>query len=264
MKKTYFLVLTIALFIAWHSPLHAKLYEEGTPTRAIQDLDKLLDTYVVSPKTPEERTHNRQLKKQALDGTFDIRTLARISMAKHWKDLVVKQQDHFVSVLSRLLERKAVFAKEQGGGGKKKQGASYRVTYEGHKTLSNKEKALVKSWVRIPSENLNISLNYKVHEVDRPKDQPRDPILGGRLPVPDDWPTIKGWKIYDVIVDDASLLDNYRYQFDSIIKKGGYEDLIRRMESKLEELKEKEEEKEKEKEKEEAEKSEIGSPKSEG
>ena len=45
------------------------------------------------------------------------------------------------------------------------------------------------------------------------------------------------WKIYDVIVDGASLLDNYKYQFDSIIKKSGYPDLVRRMRSKLNEMK---------------------------
>lgn len=239
----FFALFAIILFAA---PLYAALYEEGTPTRAIQDLDQLLDGYIVSPETPEEEAHNRQLKKKALDGTFDIKTLARISMAKHWDTLTTKQQDHFVNVLSQLLERKAVFAKEQGGGsGKKKEGASYKVTYEGHKFLgsdNSKTKALVKSWVNIPSENLKISLNYKLHQVDRPVQELRDPILATRLPLPDDWPTIKGWKIYDVIVDDASLLDNYRYQFDSIIKKNGYEDLIRRMESKLKDMKDKEQE----------------------
>jgi len=42
-----------------------------------------------------------------------------------------------------------------------------------------------------------------------------------------------GWKIFDVIVDDASLLSNYKFQFDRIISKNGYEDLIERMQSKL-------------------------------
>ncbi len=219
----------------------AKTYPEGTPTRAIQDLDKLLDSYVVSPKTPEDKAHNRLLKKRALDGTFDIRTLAKISMAKNWESLSVKERDHFVDVLSQLLERKAVFAKEQGGGNKN-QGAQYGVTYEGHASLGSADKALVKSWVRIPSENLKISLNYKLNELDRPKTPPRDPIMGFRLPIPPDWPMVKGWKIYDVIVDDASLLDNYRYQFDSIIRKGGYADLLRRMESKLASMKDKEDE----------------------
>lgn len=219
---------------------HAKLYPEGSPSRAIQDLDEMLDGYIISPKTTEERRHNRQLKKQALEGTFDIRSLAQISMAKHWKNLSAKEQYHFVDVLSQLLERKAVFAKEQSGG--KKKGSSYSITYEGHKPLKKPNQAFVTSWVRIPSENLKISLNYKLHEIERPPYQPRDPIVNIRLPVPADWPQEKGWRIYDVIVDDASLLDNYRYQFDSIIRKGGYEDLIRRMESKLASMKEKEQE----------------------
>jgi ABC-type transporter MlaC component len=46
-----------------------------------------------------------------------------------------------------------------------------------------------------------------------------------------------GWKIFDVIVDDASLLSNYRFQFDRIIQKGGFEDLIKRMEVKLVDIK---------------------------
>ncbi len=234
-------VILFSLLVAFTlvgGPVHANLYEKGTPTRAIQDLDSMLETYIVSPKTAEERAHNRRLKRQALRGTFDIQSLARISMAKHWEKLTAKDQDHFVDVLSQLLQRKAVFAKEQGG--KKKSGASYHVSYKGHKLLSDKDKALVKSWVNIPSENMKISLNYKVHQVNRAELPPRDPIFGMRLPVPDDWPVAKGWKIYDVIVDDASLLDNYRYQFDAIIRKGGYEDLIRRMESKLANMREKE------------------------
>jgi ABC-type transporter MlaC component len=39
-----------------------------------------------------------------------------------------------------------------------------------------------------------------------------------------------------VIVDDASLVDNYRYQFDSIITKNGYPELVNRMQKKLAEL----------------------------
>ena len=42
--------------------------------------------------------------------------------------------------------------------------------------------------------------------------------------------------IFDIIVDGASLLDNYRYQFDRIIGKEGYPNLVRRMETKLKDL----------------------------
>lgn len=240
MKKMT-LILRIGIFIITMScvgPAFAKLYPEGTPTRAIQDLDTLLDGYVVSPKTEEEKAHNRRLKKQALHGTFDIRELARISLDKHWKELTPKEQNHFVYVLSSLLERKAVFAKEQGGG--KKKGTQYGITYKGHKFVKKNEQAFVRSWVRIPRENLKISLNYRVHLKGSFQNQPRDPIFGRPLPPAQGSTNSKEWKIYDVIVDEASLVDNYRYQFDSIIRKGGYEDLIRRMESKLQEMMDKE------------------------
>ena len=75
-----------------------------------------------------------------------------------------------------------------------------------------------------------------MHQVDIAEITINDPVLGVALPVPSGTPIKKEWRIYDVIVDDASLLDNYRYQFDAIIRKGGYADLIRRMESKLKSL----------------------------
>jgi phospholipid transport system substrate-binding protein len=41
------------------------------------------------------------------------------------------------------------------------------------------------------------------------------------------------WKIYDVIVEDISLVNNYRAQFNRILSQSPYEELIRRMKSKL-------------------------------
>jgi phospholipid transport system substrate-binding protein len=41
------------------------------------------------------------------------------------------------------------------------------------------------------------------------------------------------WKIYDVVVEDISLVNNYRSQFDRILSKTSYDELIRRMKEKL-------------------------------
>ena len=68
----------------------------------------------------------------------------------------------------------------------------------------------------------------------------KDPLLALVLPTHRGKEGTWKWKIFDVIVDGASLLNNYKYQFDSIIRKNGYEDLIRRMEAKLKTMKEKE------------------------
>lgn len=37
------------------------------------------------------------------------------------------------------------------------------------------------------------------------------------------------WKIYDVIIEGVSILTNYRTQFDSILKKSSFEDLMERL-----------------------------------
>lgn len=209
----------VVLCVALPFAIEAKLKSyapEGSPTRAIQDLDDMLDAYVLRPKTAEERRFNADLKKKILHGTFDIRELSRVALDKHWKDLKESQREGFVDLLTRLLERKAIFSKEQGS---QKSGSKnvYSVVYEGDRLLDGKKvRSLVLTSVRIPSENLKIGLNYKMTSV------------GGI------------WKIYDVIVDDASLADNYKYQFDRIISQHGYDDLVHRMESKLKELEEKE------------------------
>jgi len=45
-----------------------------------------------------------------------------------------------------------------------------------------------------------------------------------------------GWKIYDVIIEGVSLVNNYRNQFHRIVTSKGYEELIKRMRTKWEEL----------------------------
>jgi len=192
---------------------------DKTPTKAIQELDGMLDDFHIGNLTPEQEAENRQLKKKIIHGTFDIRELSRLSLAKHWAEISKEEQDHFVTLLTDLLEEKALFSKEQLAA-KSKTAKKYRVIYKGHKfSDAKKERSFVITKVIVPAENIDITLNYKLKRQDG------------------------DWKIFDVIVDNASLVDNYRYQFDSIIKKHGYSDLVRRMTNKLDEIKAKRQEK---------------------
>ncbi len=193
-----------------------KYFSEGTPSRAIQDLDDMLDSYILNPKTPKDHQYNANLKKAVLHGTFDIRELCRLALDQHWGERSSREQDDFVSLMIHLLEKKAIFSKEQGQKNTRSSKNLYQVIYEGDKFLGpDKKSALAMSAVHVPSENLKIGLNYKLKKEG------------------------EEWKIYDVIVDGASLLDNYKYQFDRIIDKEGYPTLVHRMESKLKELEEK-------------------------
>ena len=195
----------------------AKTYElKGTPTKAIQELDGMLDDFHIGSKlTSQQEDENRDLKRKIIHGTFDIRELSRLSLSKHWSEITPAEQDNFVKLLTDLLEEKALFSKEQIAA-KSKTSKKYRIVYRGDKFLDKEQKvAFTRTRVIIPSENIDIALNYKLKRQDG------------------------FWKIFDVIVDEASLVDNYRYQFDSIIKKSGYQDLVRRMTEKLDEIKRK-------------------------
>jgi phospholipid transport system substrate-binding protein len=189
---------------------------EGTPTRAIQDLDDKLDDYKTGTAlTPEDREFNRNLKREILYGTFDIRELSQLALSKHWNERTPQEQDYFVQVLTDLLENRAILSKEQGQK-KAKTENIYTITYKGDKYLNaEKTRVLTRTSVYVKSEDIRVELDYKLKKVDNI------------------------WRAYDVIVDNASLLDNYKYQFDSIIKKNGYPDLIKRMENKLTSLKNK-------------------------
>ena len=42
------------------------------------------------------------------------------------------------------------------------------------------------------------------------------------------------WKVYDVIAENVSLVNNYRSQFTRVISKSSYEELVRRLRDKSE------------------------------
>lgn len=181
-----------------------------SPMESIKDLDAKVEGYKTGAKlSPEDIEHNRRLKEQIIRGTFNIAELCRLALADHWEPLSKADRDSFVNLMTSLLEKKAIFSKEQIKGEEK----PYRIVYREEKYLdTEKKRARVMTTLYVPSEKIDLNINYHVAKGER------------------------GWSIYDVIVDDASLVENYKFQFDTIIRKNGLPDLVSRMEKKLKEM----------------------------
>jgi phospholipid transport system substrate-binding protein len=159
--------------------------------------------------TAQEKAENAQLKREIITGTFDIRELSRLALDKHWGARSATEQNQFVALMTDLLEKKGILSKEQS----RTRGKKYVVKYLGDTYLdSAKSRAKTRTSIHVPKEDVNVSIDYKL-------------VKAG-----------SGWKIFDVIVDDASLVDNYKYQFNSIITKHGYPELIARINKKLNEM----------------------------
>ncbi|MFH1874055.1 MAG: ABC transporter substrate-binding protein [Pseudomonadota bacterium] len=215
MKKHFTLIISSFLVLFFSANLalaNPSYYPAGTPTRAIQDLDDMLEKFHMGQLTAEQEEENRELKRKIIKGTFNIYELSKLSLAQNWNKISAQQQTDFVQLLTDLLEEKALLSKEQVAV-KSKSSRKYTVNYKGH-VFKNADKtnAFVRTRVIVPTENITININYKLKKNNQE------------------------WQIYDIVVDEASLVDNYRYQFNSIIQKNGHEDLVRRMKEKLDDI----------------------------
>lgn len=181
-----------------------------SPIESIKLLDKKIEDYHLGQNlTQEQLDDNLKLKREIIRGTFDINELCRLSLTKHWETITEDQRKLFVGLMTRLLEKKAILSKEQVKGNK-----SYSINYQSEKFRDpEKTRATVKSRLVVPKDKMDFDLTYEM-------------LL-----------TPYGWKIFDVIVDDASLLTNYKFQFDKIISKNGFDDLVKRMQTKLDTMK---------------------------
>src|SRR3989338_3702411 len=163
------------------------LIKNLTPIESIRDLDKQVESYhLCQDLTKEQVEENLEYKRRIIQGTFDIQELTRLSLGKHWEEISPEQKDRVVTLMTKLLEKKAIFSKEQLSGDNK----YYKIQYQ--KEVYDPEdpyRATVYSKMVVPTKKIDADLSYKLVK------------------------KAQVWKIFDVIVDDASLLMNYKLQF---------------------------------------------------
>lgn len=173
--------------------------EAGEPLDKIrQTVDEVLNILAQKSLDPQQR--HTQIR-QAVLKRFGFEEMAQRSLAQHWRTLTPQQQQEFVALFTDLLERSYINRIESYSGGQ--QG------------------------VRYSKEDVSGD-NATVHtEIVSGRDQPA--TVEYRL-------LHKGndWKVYDIIIEGVSLVNNYRTQFNSIIMKDSYAGLVKQMRLKLE------------------------------
>lgn len=148
---------------------------------------------VVANDGRQRRTEIRRVA-QAL---FDFKEMARLTLAQHWKDRSAAEQEEFIGLFTDLLEQSYLTTIENYAGEK--------ITFLGESVSG--PYAQVRS--RITTDRrAEISIEYRLVDT------------GGR------------WAVYDVLLDGASLVSNYRSQFNSIIRTSSFADLLAKLRSK--------------------------------
>jgi phospholipid transport system substrate-binding protein len=166
------------------------------------EVDKLLRSKVPAG-SPEEKKVKDSIK--SLAGTlFDYTELSRRALADHWEKLTPPQRTEFVATLRELIERN--YTKQL------RTNLDYQVVYKGEE-LTGAE-ATVTSVVKVKTKGKATDAEI-VYKMRKPE------------------PQAGSWLVYDVITDEVSLVRNYRTQFGKIISEKSYDELIKKMKSKL-------------------------------
>jgi len=197
-KKTAIKLFVIFVFIAFSifSPLKT---EAGEPTEQVkQTADAVIKILNNKELSKPEKLAERRLKiRETVEKRFDFEEMAKRSLALHWKKRTPQEQKEFVALFSDLLEDTYIRKIER---------------YEDEKVIYTEEKtdgafATVRTKVTT-SKEAEIPVDYKIFK------------KGQKL------------EVYDIIVEGVSLVNNYRTQFNQIIRSSSYEELVTRLKKK--------------------------------
>ena len=156
-------------------------------------------------RTNKDKRTLQDLAEKKIVSNFDFRQMTQLAVGKHWRNASPAQQKSLEDAFRTLLVNTYT--------------TSLSVAATGKETVEMKPVSLK------PGDN-----DVVVRTVVRSP---------GRQPIPVDYRLSKnadGWKVYDVIVENLSLVTNYRSSFDSEIARSGIDGLIKALETKNREL----------------------------
>lgn len=197
-EKSILTLFSLLLVLISASPSSA-----GVPTDQVRStVDKAL-TVLKDPRLKSEaRTQERRDKlRQILYARFDFAEMAKRSLGSHWRRRTPQEQEEFVRLFTALLERAYIDRIE-----------SYNEeTFQYLRELLDGSYAEVESRI-LTRKGEEFTILYKTH-------------------------VVKGeWKVYDVVIENISLVNNYRSQFNRVVTNSSYEELIHRLKEKQEEF----------------------------
>jgi phospholipid transport system substrate-binding protein len=132
-----------------------------------------------------------------LDGVFDYTELSKRTLAQHWKQFSPNQQEEFTRLFGKLL------------------GGVYMdriIAYKDEKVVFSKVTNLSDETAEVQSEVVRSSKSIPIHY--------RMISENGE------------WKVYDVVIEGVSLVQNYRSQFREILTNKSPEDLLKMLREK--------------------------------
>jgi phospholipid transport system substrate-binding protein len=143
-----------------------------------------------------KKTQRREKLRQIILPRFDFTEMAKRALGSNW-NRYPDQQREFVTAFTQLLEETYADQIEAANGDK--------VVYLSER--ADKDYAEVVTKVISPKGE-ETSMTYKLHPIE------------------------SDWKVYDIVVENVSVVNNYRAQFNRVLSNASMDELIKRMKEK--------------------------------
>ncbi len=196
LAKSIAATLIFGVILALMRPVSAVA---GLPTDQVRGtIDRVL-AILQDPKlkSKDKLVERRELLRRVIGARFDFAEMAKRSLGAEWRRLKPAQQQEFVELFTDLL-RDAYVADIESYNGEK-------VIY----TRETQEERFATVDTILKSLNgTEYSIEYRLHLI------------------------AKEWKVYDVVIENVSIVNNYRAQFARVINRSAFDGLIRALKEK--------------------------------
>jgi phospholipid transport system substrate-binding protein len=179
--------------------LRGTLAQAGEPLQVVKTVGDGIIAILKDPKykSPAKNKDRVERLKEIINPVFDFEEMARRTLGTHWRRRTPAEQQEFVKLFRAFLEKTY----------------SEKVDlYQGERAVFGRE-TIDGDYAEVESK----VVNAKGEET---------PVLY-RLKRTDN-----RWNVYDAVIENISIVNNYRSQFDRVITKSSFDGLIKMLREK--------------------------------
>ena len=170
-----------------------------SPTEQLREYtDQVVKVLDDASLRPQDR---RAAVRKIAHEVFDVGETAKRALARHWQGRNEAEREEFIQLFADLLERSYISRIDQYGGEKVRYVSE---TVDGDRAVV-RARVVTKKGTEVPVESRLLQRGER-------------------------------WLIYDVLIENVSLIANYRAQFDKIIRTTSFDELVRRLKTRRDEF----------------------------
>jgi phospholipid transport system substrate-binding protein len=175
------------------------ILQAATPTESVRETVDNVLAILKDPalKGEQKKKERREKLKEVIYRRFDFTEMAKRSLGSEWRRHSPEEQKEFVQLFRELLENAYLDKIESYNG--------QEVRYLKERVDNNYAEVDTKL---VDNKGQEFSIVYRLYNSEG------------------------NWKVYDVVIEDISLVNNYRAQFSRVLAKSSYAELVDRMKKK--------------------------------